>query len=215
VYSAHYDHLGVAQDGRVYNGADDDASGTSMVMALAEAITRLPRKPSRSAVFLCVTGEEKGLLGSSYYADHPAIGLNNTVCDLNINMIGRTDPEHDKLRERDYTYVIGSDKISADLDRILRAQNDRTVKLKLDYKYNDENDPERFYYRSDHYNFARRGVPVIFFFTGTHGDYHRTTDDFEKIDFDQMAKIGNLIYAVGTNVANRKERLKPTQPPKH
>jgi len=208
VFSAHYDHIGVAANGDVYNGADDDGTGTATVIALAESFMNAARKPRRSLVFLCVTGEEKGLLGSSYYVDHPSVSLANTVCNLNIDMIGRIDTAYERRGQKDYTFVIGSTRLSNELDLVLREQNEKTTKLALDYRYEGENDPERFYYRSDHYNFARNGVPVIFFFTGTHADYHKTTDDFEKIDFGNMAKVGSLIYHVGSEIANRPQRLK-------
>ena len=207
IFSAHYDHLGVSSTGEVYNGADDDGSGTATVVALAEAFMKSVRKPKRSLLFLCVTGEEKGLLGSSYYVDHPVVDLKNTICDLNIDMIGRADTAYERRNETNYTFVIGSGRISKELDDILQEQNRKTLKLTLDYRYEGENDPERFYYRSDHYNFAKNGVPVIFFFTGTHADYHRPTDDFEKIDFENMSKIGSLIYHIGNEVANRPKRL--------
>lgn len=208
VFSAHFDHIGTRWDGEVYNGADDDASGTAAVLALAEAFSKAKTRPRRSLLFLAVTGEEKGLLGSSWYTEHPAVPMAKTACNLNIDMIGRSDPKHDSLGDRRYTYVIGSSRISKELDDILQAQNRRKMHLSLDYTYDSPDDPNQFYRRSDHYNFAKHGVPVIFFFTGEHADYHRVTDDFEKIDFTKMAGIGSLIYHVGFEVANRKAGLK-------
>jgi hypothetical protein len=208
VYSAHYDHLGITPSGVVYNGADDDGSGTSTVLALAEAFVKSPVKPRRSILFITVAGEEKGLLGSQYYTEKPIFELSKTVCDLNIDMIGRIDAKHEKLGETDYTYVIGSDKISKMLDDILNKENKETVNIKLDYTFNDDNDPNRFYYRSDHYNFAKNDIPVIFFFTGVHADYHKPTDHFDKIDFKKMSLIAKLAFAVGLDVANRDDRLK-------
>jgi hypothetical protein len=207
VFSGHYDHLGLSAAGEVYNGADDDGSGTTAVVALAEKFSTLAVKPRRSLLFLCVTGEEKGLLGSSYYVQHPSVPLANTMCDLNIDMIGRIDTAYERRNAKDYTFVIGSTRLSSELDKVLKERNDRTMKLTLDYRYEGEKDPEQFYYRSDHYNFAKNDVPVIFFFTGTHVDYHKTTDDFEKIDFGNMSKVASLIYHIGSELANRPRRL--------
>ncbi|MEP0822229.1 MAG: M28 family peptidase [Ignavibacterium sp.] len=195
VLTAHYDHVGInPATGDVYNGADDDGSGTSMILELAEAFAMNPRKPKRSILFMTVAGEEKGLLGSSYYTSHPVVPLEKTMANINMDMIGRIDPKH-RSQNEPYVYVIGSDKISTELDSLLQAANRQTVKLALDYEYNDDNDPNQFYRRSDHYNFARNGVPIAFFFTGVHEDYHRPTDTVEKIEFDRMTMIGRLIYA--------------------
>jgi hypothetical protein len=207
VFSAHYDHIGTAANGDVYNGADDDASGTAAVIALAESFHAERRPPRRNLLFLCVIGEEIGLVGSNYYTEHPLVPLDSTMCDLNIDMIGRWDPVHDTLREKPYVYVIGADRNSPTLDSLLCYENDHGERLWIDYTYNAENHPEMLYYRSDHFNFARHGVPVIFFHTGEHHDYHRTTDDVEKIDFEHMAKVTNLIRAVGWKVAEREEKL--------
>jgi hypothetical protein len=211
VFSAHYDHIGIQADGTVFNGADDDASGTSAVLAFAELLGEAPVRPKRSIVFLCNTGEEKGLLGSEYYTDHPAIPLSNTVCNLNIDMIGRRDPAHVLSGVSEYAYVIGSKRRSADLDDILQRVNRETVNLVLDYTYDAPDDPERLFERSDHYNFAKHGVPVIFFHTGEHEDYHRSTDDFEKIEFERMARVATLILQVGNDVASRPQRLRVTE----
>lgn len=201
VFSAHYDHLGKTSTGIIYHGADDDGSGTSMVMELARAFVKNPIKPKRSLLFMTVAGEEKGLLGSEYYTSHPVLPLEQTVADLNADMIGRMDPKHEQLHQVDYTYVIGSDKISTELDSVLRVANNESVNFAFDYQYNDDKDPNQFYKRSDHYNFARRGIPIVFFFTGTHADYHRPTDTIDKILFDRMAKIGQLVYTVGWKTA--------------
>jgi hypothetical protein len=202
VFSAHYDHLGVGTGGAIFHGADDDGSGTSMILALAHAFSHNPAKPKRSLVFLTVTGEEKGLLGSAYYTSHPLIPLNQTIADLNTDMIGRVDPEHERQHVTDYTYLIGSDKISTELDSLVKAANEKSVRFILDYTYNDEHDPNQFYRRSDHYNFARRGVPIAFFFTGVHADYHRPTDTIEKLLFDRMVNIGRLLYTAGWDLAS-------------
>ncbi len=214
VFSAHYDHLGVGSDGRIYRGADDDGSGTSMILELARAFAKNPVRPKRTLLFLTVAGEEKGLLGSKYYTTHPVIPLQRTVADLNIDMIGRVDPAHETKGEVRYVYVIGSDKISPELDSLLRAANDQTERLDFDYKYNDESDPEQLYRRSDHYNFASKGVPVAFFFTGLHADYHQPTDTPDKILYDRMLSIGRVIYATGWKVADFPHALdrKPSGP---
>lgn len=174
VISAHLDHEGI-KDGKIYNGADDDGSGTVALLEIAQAFqmaVKAGEGPKRSILFLHVTGEEKGLLGSKYYTDvDPLFPLANTVCDLNIDMIGRIDDRH-KV-DPNYVYLIGSDKLSTELHNISEAINKKYMNINLDYKYNDENDPNRFYYRSDHYNFAKNNVPIIFYFNGTHADYHQ------------------------------------------
>ena len=208
VFSAHYDHLGVRSDGGIYHGADDDASGTSAVIAFAELAARAPKKPRRSMIFLCNTGEEKGLLGSQYYTTHPPIPLASMVCDLNIDMIGRRDSAHIRSGVAEYVYVIGSKRHSRELDEALQLVNRSTDTLALDYTYDALDDPERLFERSDHYSFAKHGIPVIFFHTGEHADYHRTTDTVEKIEFERMARVATLIYAVGFEVANRGSRLR-------
>lgn len=213
IFSAHYDHLGIAPDGDVYNGADDNASGTSGVLGLAEAFSRNPLKPRRSLMFILFSGEEKGLLGSNFYADHPALPLNRMIANINMDMIGRIDPKYEKEKNPDYVYVIGSDKISPELDRILKQENKATVNLALDYTYNDEDDPERFYYRSDHYNFARNGIPIAFFFTGLHADYHEPSDTVDKINFERLSKIAKLVFGIGWKVGNLDHDLRKAVSP--
>jgi hypothetical protein len=212
-FTAHYDHLGKNQDGVVYPGADDDGSGTIAVLELAEAFAKNPVKPRRSLLFLTVAGEEKGLLGSQYYVNHPIIPLHQTIADLNMDMIGRIDTIHQAYKDTNYIYVIGSDKISLELDSLLQAANTESEQLKLDYKYNDEQDPERFYYRSDHFNFAKNGIPIVFFFDGIHADYHKPTDTVDKILFERLGKICRMIYDLGWKLGNLKRLLltKPTQ----
>jgi hypothetical protein len=201
-FTAHYDHLGKNRDGVVYPGADDDGSGTTAVLELAEAFAKNPIKPRRSLLFLTAAGEEKGLLGSQYYVNNPIIPLNQTIADLNMDMIGRIDTLHGAHKDTNYIYVIGSDKISIELDSLLQAANAESEQLTLDYKYNDEQDPERFYYRSDHYNFAKNGVPIVFFFDGIHADYHKPTDTVDKILFERMGKICRMIYDLGWKLGN-------------
>ncbi len=207
VVSAHYDHLGI-RGKDIYNGADDNASGTSTVLELAEAF-KLAKDmgvgPRRSILCLLVTGEEKGLLGSQYYAEDPVFPLDKTVANVNIDMVGRTDKKY--TNNPDYIYVIGSDRLSSDLHKINEDMNQKYAQMTLDYKYNDEKDRNRYYYRSDHYNFAKNGIPAIFFFNGVHDDYHRTSDTVDKIQFDLMEKRGRLFFHTAWELANRENRI--------
>ncbi len=207
VFSGHFDHVGVGANGRIYPGADDDGTGTVAVIELAQAFAANPVRPKRSLLFLTVVGEEKGLWGSEWYVKHPIVPLEKTVTDLNIDMIGRTDEKYDKLKTSNYVYVIGSDKISTQLDSVLQLSNKESENIILDYRYNDDKDPEQFYRRSDHYNFARNGVPIVFLFTGVHADYHQPTDTVDKILFERMARIVRMIYHTGWSVANAKGGL--------
>lgn len=208
VITAHYDHLGV--DGKtIYYGADDDGSGTAAVMELAKAFAiakKTGQGPRRSILFMTVAGEEKGLLGSQYYSENPAFPLSNTVADLNIDMIGRIDDKH--KGNPNYIYIIGSDKLSTDLHKINEKANKTYTKLDLDYTYNDPKDPNRYYYRSDHYNFAKHNIPVIFYFNGVHADYHKPTDTVDKINFEKMEKITQLVFFTAWDLANRNSRIK-------
>ena len=206
VVSAHYDHVGT-KNGVVYNGADDDGSGTVAVMEIAKAFQSAKKAgngPKRSILFLHVTGEEHGLFGSEFYSENPVFPLANTVVDLNIDMIGRDDPEN---RGKQYVYVIGSEMLSSQLKIINEVANKKTNNLELNYKYDDPNDPERLYYRSDHYNFAKNNIPVAFFFDGIHEDYHKPTDDVEKIDFPLLQKRAQLVFATAWELANRTDRI--------
>ena len=202
VFSAHFDHLGTGLRGVVYHGADDNGSGTSMVLDLARAFEKNPVKPKCSLLFLSVSGEEKGLLGSTYYCSHPAVPLENTIADFNTDMIGRMDSSHQASGAGPYTYVIGSDKISTELDSILRVANRESNNIGIDYTYDNDKDPHQYYRRSDHYNFAKHGVPIAFFFTGEHRDYHQPTDTIDKILFDRIVKIGQVVYYAGWKTAN-------------
>jgi hypothetical protein len=208
--TAHYDHVGKTGE-TIYYGADDDGSGTVSVLEIAEAFAEAKKAgsgPRRSIIFMTVSGEEKGLWGSAYYANNPILPLESTVCDLNIDMVGRIGSEYEKDPDSaNYIYVIGDDKLSSALRPISEAANSTYTKLKLDYKYNDPNDPNRFYYRSDHYNFAEKGVPIIFYFNGTHADYHRPTDTPDKIHYPLMAKRAQLIFATAWEIANRTEKI--------
>lgn len=209
VITSHYDHVGII-NGEIHNGADDDGSGTVTVLELAEAFVEASKKkkgPKRSILFMTVTGEEKGLLGSKYYTDtDPVFPLSNTVANLNIDMVGRVDEAHSE--NSNYIYVIGSDKLSQELHDLSEKANSTYTNLELDYTYNDENDPNRFYYRSDHYNFAKNNIPIIFYFNGTHPDYHKPTDTIEKIEFETMEKRARLVFHTGWEIANRAERIK-------
>ena len=207
VVSAHYDHLG-KRGNDVYNGADDNGSGTSTVLEVAQAFAKAKAAgvgPRRSVLCILVTGEEKGLLGSKYYTSKPIFPLENTVVDINVDMVGRVDKKYKDNPE--YIYVIGSDRLSSALHAINEGVNEKYTNLTLDYTYNAESDPNRYYYRSDHYNFAEKGIPAIFYFNGTHKDYHRTTDTVEKIEFDKMAKIANLVFYTTWEIANRDTRI--------
>ena len=208
VITAHLDHVGIT-DGEIYNGADDDGSGTVALLEIAEAFKKAADKgkgPKRSIVFLHVTGEEKGLLGSAYYADNPVYPLANTVVNLNVDMIGRIDPTR-REKNRDYVYLIGSDHDSIDLHELSEQTNAESVNMTLDYRFNDKNDPNRFYYRSDHYNFAKNGIPIIFYFTGTHADYHQPSDTPDKIEYDLLELRSKLIFYTAWNIANRDKRI--------
>ncbi|MBC7865269.1 MAG: M28 family peptidase, partial [Bacteroidia bacterium] len=208
IVTAHYDHLG-KHDGVVYNGADDDGSGTVAVMQLARAFAEAKKQgkgPRRSMLFMCVAGEEKGLLGSDYYSRHPVFDLKKTVADLNIDMIGRLDEKH--KNNSNYIYIIGSDMLSTALHSINENANKTYVNLELDYLYNSTTDANRYYYRSDHYNFAKHNIPVIFYFNGVHADYHKETDEVQKIDFKKMEKIASLVFFTAWELSNRDERIK-------
>lgn len=208
VISAHYDHVGMKNE-EVYNGADDDGSGTVALLEMARAFHQAKKEgkgPRRSILFLHVTGEEHGLHGSRFYSDNPLFPLANTIANINIDMIGRRG--YGKEDHDNYIYVIGSDRLSTDLHRISEEANQKYVNLELDYKYNDLNDPNRFYYRSDHYNFAKKGIPAIFYFNGVHDDYHKPTDTPDKIDYPQMAKRTRLAFAVAWELAHITERPK-------
>lgn len=208
--TAHYDHLG-KRDTVIYYGADDDGSGTVGVLEIAEAFAKAKAEgkgPRRTMVFMTVTGEEKGLWGSGYYTNHPVFPLEKTTVDLNIDMIGRNDSKR-KGDSTNYIYVVGDDKVSSDLKPISESMNNKFMKMELDYKYNDPKDPNRIYFRSDHYNFASKGVPIIFYYDGMLGaDYHRPTDTPDKINYELCAKRAQLVFYTAWEMANRDEMLK-------
>jgi Zn-dependent M28 family amino/carboxypeptidase len=214
VITSHYDHEGI-KNGEIYNGADDGSSGSMAMMEIAEAFQKAVEegyRPKRSVVFMHLTGEEKGLLGSKYYVENPVFPLEQTVANLNMDMIGRVDEAHEN--DPNYIYLIGSDKLSTELHEISEEANSTYTNLNLDYTYNDENDPNRFYYRSDHYNFAKFDIPIIFYFNGVHEDYHQPTDTAEKIEYEVLEERAKLVFFTAWKIANRAERPfvdKPTR----
>jgi len=221
---AHYDHIGVstnspqcppaANGDTICNGADDDGSGTTALLAMAEAISHAKQRPKRSVLFVWHCGEEKGLWGSRYFTDYPTIPLDHIVTQLNIDMIGRskkagdTDPRNANLSGPNQIYVIGSKMMSTELGELSEAVNKSFLNLQYDYRYDDPNDPNRFFFRSDHFNYARKGIPIIFFFDGVHEDYHRPGDEPQKIDYQKMEKVARTIYMTLWEVANRAARPK-------
>lgn len=210
VISAHYDHVGMDDEGNIMNGADDDGSGTVAVMQMAKAFKKAKDQglgPKRSILFLLVTAEEIGLLGSKFYSENPVYPLEKTVTNLNMDMIGRIDKDYEKKEDQNYLYLIGADRISQELHAISVAQNEEFIGLNLDFKYNAEDEPMNLYYRSDHYNFAKNGIPSIFFFSGLHDDYHQPTDTADKIEYDLFAKRAQLVFYIAWEVANKEERL--------
>jgi hypothetical protein len=216
VFSAHYDHLKTGPHGEIYPGADDDGSGTSAVLTIAHAMSL--ERPKRSVLVMFHAGEELGLLGSEYNTDYaPVVPLDKMVADLNIDMIGRSKPAGDReledehLTDANTVYLVGSNRISQELHQISEETNAQFQKMKLDYHYNDPGNPERIYYRSDHWNYAKHGVPIIFYFDGTHVDYHRPTDTVDKIDFAKMTKIARLVFETGWRLANLDHRLANTR----
>lgn len=211
LFSAHQDHLRSRADGTFFPGADDDGSGVVAVLAIARALAMDP--PRRSVAIAFHSGEENGLLGSRYNTEvSPAVPLDKIVANLNIDMIGRSRPEGDRkpsnrhLTDANTVYVIGADRISRELHEINERTNESLERLNFDYTFNDPSRPERFYYRSDHWNYAKKGIPIIFFFTGTHEDYHRPSDTLEKIDFRKLTRIARHVFAVGWRLANRDDR---------
>ena len=207
VITSHYDHIGII-DGEINNGADDDGSGTVTVMEVARLYMEAHKDgngPRRSVLFMNVVGEEKGLLGSEWYSDHPIFPLENTVANLNVDMVGRVDEAH--ADDEKYVYLIGADKLSSELHEISEQANKNYTNIKLDYTFNAPDDPNRFYYRSDHYNFAKHNIPVIFYFSGVHEDYHAPGDDVEKIMFTKTGEIGKLVFNTSWTLLNRDKRI--------
>jgi Peptidase family M28 len=213
VLSAHHDHVGQKGE-EIFYGADDNGTGTVALMEIAESLAlaeKAGKMPERSILVLWVTAEEKGLLGSKYYVENPILPIEKTVADINIDMIGRNDKKYTEAGNTNYVYVIGADRISKELHEVNVQLNDQYSDLTLDYTYNSDSDPNRFYFRADHYSFASKGIPAVFFFTGVHDDYHKTTDTPDKIDFTKYTKITQHIFNVAWEIADRKERLKITE----
>lgn len=207
VISAHYDHIGKNAQGEIYNGADDNGSGTVALLEIAEAFQMVKKSgkgPKRSVLLLHFTAEEIGLVGSKYYVENPVFPLSQTVANLNIDMIGRSDHDNEG---KNYVYIIGSDKLSSELKAISERANKTTTNMELNYKYDNPRDPLRLYYRSDHYNFAKNNVPAAFYFNGIHKDYHKISDRPEKINYQLLEQRTRLIFATAWELANRKTRI--------
>jgi hypothetical protein len=218
---AHYDHVGMMKNGegdRIYNGADDDGSGTVATLGIAQALAKSPERPKRSVIFVWHAGEEKGLWGSEFFTNNPTVPIEQIITQLNIDMIGRSKKEgDDNPANKDLTgpnelYVIGSKMMSTDLGNLSEEVNNSFLKLTFNYKYDDPNDTERFFYRSDHYNYARKGVPIIFYFSGVHEDYHGLADTPDKIDYEKMQKVARTVFAMMWRLANAPERPKVDTP---
>ena len=207
IISGHLDHLGI-EDDEIHFGADDNGSGTVAMLEMAQAFKKAELegvRPKRSILFLHLTAEEIGLQGSLYYTQNPLFKLENTIANLNIDMIGRVDRMHEE--NPNYIYIIGADRLSKELHYVNEKANKNLTNLNLEYKYNEEDDSNRYYYRSDHYNFAKHNVPVIFYFNGEHDDYHRPTDTPEKINYTLLEKRTKLIFATAWQLANQENRL--------
>ncbi|MFG6685977.1 M28 family peptidase [Mariniflexile sp. HNIBRBA6329] len=208
VISAHLDHLGISDNGQINYGADDDGSGTVAIMEIAQAFNIAKKEghgPKRSILFLHLTAEEIGKRGSEFYVNNPIFPLENTITDLNIDMIGRVDEAH--KNNKNYIYLIGSDRLSKELHYISEKVNNTFFNIDLDYRFNAEREKNSYYTRSDHYNFASKGIPVIFYFNGEHNDYHQPTDTPDKIEYDLLEKRAKLIFATAWQIANQTKRL--------
>ena len=218
---AHYDHVGICAPGGadpICNGADDDGSGTTAILSMAEALAKAPTRPKRSVLFVWHCGEEKGLWGSRYFTEYPTVPLDHVVAQLNIDMIGRSKTEGDtNPRNKDLTgpnavYLIGSTMMSTELGELVQSVNKSYLNIAYDTRYDDPADPNRFFYRSDHFNYARKGIPIIFFFDGVHQDYHQPGDSPDKIDYQKMEKVTRTVYMTLWEVANRATRVKVDKP---
>ena len=214
---AHYDHVGTGapvNGDSIYNGADDDGSGTTALLAMAEALSKAGTRPKRSILFIWHAGEEKGLWGSRYFTNYPTLPLDKIVTQINIDMIGRskkegdTNPLNRDLSGPNEIYVIGSKMMSTELGELTETVNKQYLNITYDFRYDDPGDPNRFFSRSDHYNYAKKGIPIIFFFDGVHEDYHRPGDSVDKIDFQKMEKVARTIYMTLWEVANLPARPK-------
>ena len=212
ILTAHLDHVGI-EDGEIYNGADDDGSGSMALLEIAQAFKLAEldgNRPKRSIVILHVSAEEKGLLGSRYYVENPLYPIDETITNLNVDMIGRTDPTRESDNDN-YIYLIGTDRLSTMLHETSEKVNRNTVNLELDYRFNAWDDPNRFYERSDHWHFAKNNIPVIFYFSGTHEDYHMPSDTPDKIRYDLLTQRSRLIFHTAWEIANMDERIQVDQ----
>jgi hypothetical protein len=219
---AHYDHVGsgcppVGTD-NICNGADDDGSGTTALLGMAEALAKAPTRPKRSILFVWHCGEEKGLWGSRYFVEYPTVPLNQIVAQINLDMIGRSkkegdsNPRNNELTGPNAIYLIGSTMMSTELGELVHAVNKSYLNITYDTRYDDPRDPNRFFSRSDHYNYARKGIPIIFFFDGVHEDYHRAGDTADKIDYEKMEKVTRTIYMTLWEIANQAKRPRVDKP---
>ncbi len=215
---AHYDHDGVRLNApgedKIWNGADDDGSGTVAVLSIAEALAKAPKRPKRSVLFVWHAGEEKGLWGSEYFNKFPTVDIKNVVAQLNIDMIGRSkkpddaNPKNKDLSGENAIYVIGSEMMSSTLGAVTKGTNDAYLKMNYDYRYDDPNDKNRFFFRSDHYHYAVNGIPIAFWFDGVHEDYHQASDSADKIDYQKMEKVTRTIFLTLWEITDLKERPK-------
>ena len=213
---AHYDHVGVNPNARgedkIWNGADDDGSGTVAVLSIAEALAKAPKRPKRSVLFVWHTGEEKGLWGSEYFNKFPTVDIKKVITQLNIDMIGRsrkpdnTDPRNKDLSGENEIYVIGSEMMSSALGAVTKGTNDGYLKLGYNYRYDDPKDTNRFFFRSDHFNYAVNGIPIVFWFDGVHEDYHQAGDHPDKIDYQKMEKVTRTIFLTLWELTDLKQR---------
>ncbi len=218
IYMAHYDHVGTDGDGGVFNGADDNASGTVALIEIAEAFMKEKKRPRRSIGILWVSAEEIGLFGSQYFAEHPLIPHEKIAAVINLDMVGRTKTEEDVLSDRSDLTIQGGDtvKVIGGLQsKVLMEINKKTLSesgLEGNYQYNNLTDPNRYFFRSDHISFARKDIPVLYYSTGIHRDYHRVTDVEEAIDYDNFLKMTRFCYKAGFNVAQHKGPIKVDNP---
>lgn len=214
---AHYDHVGMnpfaAGEDKIWNGADDDGSGTVAVLSIAEAFAKGKERPKRSMLFIWHAGEEKGLWGSEFFADNPTVPITSIITELNIDMIGRyqnpgdeNHPQNKNLPKQGEVFTIGSRMMSTELGDLSDSVNKSFLNLAFNTKYDDPKDPEQFFYRSDHFNYAKKGIPIIFYMDGSHADYHQPSDSIEKINFESMEKVTKTIMATGWTLANTAKR---------
>lgn len=197
LFGSHHDHIGT-REGRIYNGADDNGSGTVAMLELAQALQI--QRPKRSVIFVWHTAEEKGLWGSLYFVEHSPVPIDSMSAELNMDMICRNDPDH--------LYIIGSNKLSSELDAIINAVNAKHIRLTLDYKYEDPKHPDNFFFRSDQYPYIQYGIPAVWFFCGTTEDYHQETDTIDRVDFAKMEKVTRFVYLTAMAIGNKPEMLK-------